>query len=162
MSFHFITWSIIRMRKDRKVNIWCVSCLPLLTWAQHRQGEEPMDDTANPSKTRLINECSDACASIVIVGGMLSQCSLEKAQVEGCFMRVWNRETVGHSVKICVFVSNLHLAPESETLRNVNAQGRGLFLSFEVQPHSTGSWKVITIQSWIAGKKSIQSTEISG
>jgi hypothetical protein len=121
-----------------------------------------MDDTADPSKTRPINECSDACVSIVIVEGMLSQCSSEKAQVEECFMQVWNRETMGHSVRICVFASNLHLGPVCETLTNVNAQGRGLFLSFKVQPQSTGSWKVITIQSWIAGKRSIQSMEISG
>jgi hypothetical protein len=87
-----------------------------------------MDNTADPSKTCLINECSDACASIVIVGGMLSQCFLEKAQVEGYFMRVWNRETMGHSVRICVFVSNMCLAPKSETLMNVNAQGQGIFV----------------------------------
>jgi hypothetical protein len=139
-----------------------VSSLLLLTQAQHRQGEEPMDNTADRSKTRHINECSDACASIVIVGGMLSGCSSEKAQVEGCSMRVWNRGTMEHSVRICVFVSNSRLAPKDETLTNVNAQGRELFLSFKVRRQSTGSWKVITIQSWIAGNKSIQSMEISG
>ena len=127
MSFHFSTWLIIRMRKDRKVNTWCVSCLLLLTRAQHRQGDEPMDDMADPGKTRLIKKCSDACASIVIVGGMLSRCSSEKAQVEGCSMRVWNRGTMGHSVRICVFVSNSHLAPKDEILTNVNAHGRELF-----------------------------------
>jgi hypothetical protein len=150
------------MRKGKKVNTWCVSSLLLLTQAQHRQGEEPMDNTADPSKTRHINECSDACASIVIVGGMLSRCSLEKAQVEGCSMRVWNRGTMGHSVRICVFVSNSRLVPKDETLTNVNEQGRELFLSFELRRQSTGSWKVITIQLWIAGKKPIQSMEISG
>jgi hypothetical protein len=69
---------------------------------------------------------------------------------------------MGHSVRICVFVSNSRLAPKDETLTNVNEQGWELFLSFEVQHQSTGSWKVITIQLWIAGKKSIQSMEISG
>jgi hypothetical protein len=127
MSFHFSTLSIIQIRKGRKVNTWCVSSLLLLTQAQHRQGEVPMDNTADPSKTGHINECSDACASIVIVGGMLSQCSLEKAQVEGSSMRVWNRGTMGHSWRICVFVSNSRLVPKDETLTNVNAQGRELF-----------------------------------
>ncbi len=76
---------------------------------------------------------------------------------------------IGHSVRICVIVSNSRLAPKDETLTNVNEQGQELFLqgqelflSFEVQRQSTGSWKAITIQSWIAGKKSIQSMEISG
>jgi hypothetical protein len=75
-------------------------------------GGEPMDDTADPSKTRHIIKCFDACASIVIVGGLLSQCSLEKAQVEGCSTQVWNRRTMGHSVRICVFVSNSPLPPK--------------------------------------------------
>jgi hypothetical protein len=119
--------SIIQMKKGRKVNTWCVSSLLLLMQAQHRQGGKPMDDTVDPSKTRHINECSDACASIVIVGGMLSRCSSEKAQVEGCSMQVWHRGTMGHSVRICVFVSNSHLPPKDETLKNVNGQGRELF-----------------------------------
>jgi hypothetical protein len=55
-----------------------------------------------------------------------------------------------------------NLPPKDDSLTNVNAQGRELFLSFKVQRQSTGSWKVITIQSWIAGKKSIQSMETSG
>jgi hypothetical protein len=160
MSFHFSTLLIIQIKKGRKVNTWCVSSLLLLMQAQHRQGGKPMDDMADPSKTCHINECSDACASIVIVGGMLSQCSSEKAQVEGCSMQ--NRGTMGHSMRICVFVSNSRLLPKDETLTNVNGQGREPFLSFEVQCQSTGSWKAITIQSWIAGKKSIQSIEISG
>jgi hypothetical protein len=71
-----------------------------------------MDNTADPSKTPHINECSNACASIVIVGGMLSLCSSEKAQVEECSMQVWNRGTMGHSVTICVFVSNSRLLPK--------------------------------------------------
>jgi hypothetical protein len=162
MPFHFSTLLILQMRKDREVNIWCVSSLLLLTQAQHRQGEGPMEDTADPSKARHISECSDTCASIVIVGGMLSRCSSEKAQVEGCSMQAWNKGTMGHSVRICVFVSNSHLAPKDETLTNVNEQGRELFLSFKVQRQSTGSWKVIIILSWIAGEKSIQSMEMSG
>jgi hypothetical protein len=51
-----------------------------------------MEDTTDPSKALHINECSDACASIVIVGGILSRCSFEKVQVEGCSMQVWNKE----------------------------------------------------------------------
>jgi hypothetical protein len=91
-----------------------------------------MEDTADSSKARHISECSNAFASIVIVGGMLSQCYLEKAQVEGWSMQVWNKGTMGHSVRICVFVSNSRLAPKDETLTNVNEQGRDFFLSFEV------------------------------
>ena len=162
MPFHFSTLLIIQMRKGREVNIWCVSSLLLLTQAQHKQEEGPMEDTADPSRARHISKCSDACASIVIVGGMLSQCSSEKAQVQGCSMQVWNKGTMGHTVRICVFVSSSRLAPKDETLTNVNEQGQELFLSFEVRCQSTGSWKVITTQSWIAGEKSIQSMEISG
>jgi hypothetical protein len=77
-------------------------------------------------------------------------------------MQVWIKGTMGHSVRICVFVSNSRLAlKKDETLTNVNEQGQELFLSFKVRRQSTGSWKVITTQSWIAGKKSIQSMEIS-
>jgi hypothetical protein len=146
MPFHFSTLSIIQMKKGREVNIWCVSSLLLLTQAQHRQGEGPMENTADPSRACHISECSDACASIVIVGGMLSQCSSEKAQVKGCSMQVWNKGTMGHSVRICVFISDSRLAPKDENLTNVNKQGQELFLSFEVRRQSTGSWKVITIQ----------------
>jgi hypothetical protein len=71
-----------------------------------------MDDTADPGKICHIKKCSDACASIVIVGGMFSQCSSVKAQVEECSMQVWNRGTMGHSVRICVFVSNSRLLPK--------------------------------------------------
>jgi hypothetical protein len=105
-----------------------------------------MENTVDPSRTRHINECLDACASIVRVGGMLSRCALEKEQEEGCSMRVWNRGTMGHSMRCCVFVSDTNLQPKDDSLTNVNAQGRELFLSFEVRRQSTGSWKVITIQ----------------
>ena len=64
------------------------------------------------SRARHISECSDACASIVIVEGMRSLCSSEKAQVQGCSMQVWNKGTMGHSVRIYVFVSNSRLAPK--------------------------------------------------
>ena len=64
------------------------------------------------SRARHISECSDACASIVIVEGMRSLCSSEKAQVQGCSMQVWNKGTMGHSVRICMFVSNSRLAPK--------------------------------------------------
>jgi hypothetical protein len=77
-------------------------------------------------------------------------------------MGVWNRGTMGHSVRFCVFVSDTNLLLKDDSLTNVNAQGRDYFLSFKVRCQSTGSWKVITIQSWIAGKKSIQSMETSG
>ena len=39
-----------------------------------------------------------------------SLCSSEKAQVQGCSMQVWNKGTMGHSVRICVLVSNSRLA----------------------------------------------------
>ncbi len=51
--------------------------------------------------------------------------------MEGCSMQVWNKRTMGHSVRICV-VSNSRLAPKDETLTNVNEQGQELFLPFKV------------------------------
>ena len=67
------------------------------------------DTQVDPNKPCHTSECSDASASIAIVGGILSQCSSGRGKEIGCSKQVLKIGTMGLSVRICVFVSNARL-----------------------------------------------------